>query len=159
LIEIYVYWITQFWLHSNPLCELFNFKLMFKYYLLIAKLQEEYWRLELNCEHDFGSFGHIGETLKILESLRPSLYRYSGPLCCRPKWHGFSKFSLAQVWTQMSLALSSIKVWNMKRWIEWLIMKGHIQWPMGDSFAFPHEMKRQMVFLMWHEKALICQNG
>jgi hypothetical protein len=42
---------------------------MFKYYLLIAKLQEEYQRLEFNGEqHDFGSFGHIGETLEILES-------------------------------------------------------------------------------------------
>jgi hypothetical protein len=30
---------------------------MFKYYLLIAKLQEEDWRLEFNGEqHDFGSF-------------------------------------------------------------------------------------------------------
>ncbi len=38
-------------------------------------------------------------------------------------------------------------------------MKGHIQWPMGDSFACPHEMKRQMVFFMWHKKALIGQNG
>jgi hypothetical protein len=90
---------------------------MFKYYLLSAKLQEEYQRLE------FGSFEHIGETFKILESLRPSLYKYSGPLCCWPKWdhlqgskrHGFSKISLAQVRTRMSLALSSIKVWNMKR--------------------------------------------
>jgi hypothetical protein len=106
LIEIYVYWITQFWLHSNPSCKLFNFKLMFKYYLLIAKLQEEYWRLEFNGEqHDFGPFGHIGETLKILESLRHSLYRYSGPLCCWPKWdhlqgskmHGFSKISLCEL--------------------------------------------------------------
>jgi hypothetical protein len=86
----------------------------------------------------------------------PTLCRYSGPLCCWPKWdhlqgskrHGFSKFSLAQVWTQMSLALSSIKFWNTKRWIEGLIMKGHTQCPMGDSFAFPQLMKWQMVFLM-----------
>jgi hypothetical protein len=141
---------------------------MFKYYLLIAKLQEEDRRLELNGEqHDFGSFWHIVQTLEILESLRPSLHRYSGPMCCWPKWdhlegskrHAFSKISLAQVWTQMSLALSSIKVWNMKRWIEGLIMKGHIQQPMRHYFAFPHEMKSQMVFLMWHEKALIGQDG
>jgi hypothetical protein len=34
-----------------------------------------------------------------------------------------------------------------------------MQLPMGDSFAFPREMKGQMVFLMWHEKALIGQDG
>jgi hypothetical protein len=42
------------------------------------------------------------------------------------------KFLLVEMGTQMSFALNA-KVWDVKGQVIRLIMKGHIEWPMGNS--------------------------
>jgi hypothetical protein len=88
---------------------------------------------------DFCAIGPDGMIFKVLRNITFQNY-----LC---------KILFIQMWIQMSLITTNVKVWDVKSQIERLIMKRYIGWPMGYSSCISQwdEETNEFFYVTWKD--------